>query len=235
MSLLEVSDLEAGYGPVTVLRGISFSVDEGRIVTVLGPNGAGKTTTLRALSGMVRRAGRIHFDGKDVSGYSPEKMARQSVAHVPEGRGTFTGLTVEENLRVGAYPRGDKPGIAEDVKRCFGYFPRLEERRTQHAGSLSGGEQQMLAIARAMMSRPRLLLLDEPSMGLAPLMVERIFEVVRAIAAEGVTLLLVEQNARLALETSHRGYVLDGGTITISGESRALLGDPRVREAYLGE
>ena len=236
VSLLEVSDLEAGYGPVTVLRGISFSVDEGRIVTVLGPNGAGKTTTLRALSGMVRRAGEIRFDGKDVSGYSPEKMARQSVAHVPEGRGTFTGLTVEENLRVGAYPRRDKRRRSRRTcKRCFGYFPRLEERRAQHAGSLSGGEQQMLAIARALMLRPRLMLLDEPSLGLAPKLTRELFEILEKIAREeGVTLLLVEQNANLVLKFADDAYVLEAGRIVLSGTAKEIEADEGIRRSYLG-
>ena len=235
MSLLEVSDLEAGYGPVTVLRGISFSVDEGRIVTVLGPNGAGKTTTLRALSGMVRRSGRIHFDGKDVSGYSPEKMARKAVAHVPEGRGTFTGLTVEENLRVGAYPRRDKGAVAEDMKRCFGHFPRLEERRAQHAGSLSGGEQQMLAIARALMLRPRLMLLDEPSLGLAPKLTRELFKILERIAREdGVTLLLVEQNANLVLQFADDAHVLEAGRIVLSGSADEIRADEGIRRSYLG-
>ena len=235
MSLLEVSDLEAGYGPVTVLRGISFSVDEGRIVTVLGPNGAGKTTTLRALSGMVRRSGRIHFDGKDVSRHSPEKMARQSVAHVPEGRGTFTGLTVEENLRVGAYPRKDKAGVAEDMKRCFGYFPRLEERRTQHAGAMSGGEQQMLAIARALMLRPRMMLLDEPSLGLSPKLVKEIYEIILRINREqGVTVLLVEQNANMALHIAEYGYVLEVGRVVMEDTCARLLEKEDIKEFYLG-
>jgi branched-chain amino acid transport system ATP-binding protein len=235
MSLLEVTDLEAGYGPVTVLRGISFNVDEGRIVTVLGPNGAGKTTTLRALSGIVRRAGEIRFDGKDVSGHSPEKMARQSVAHVPEGRGTFTGLTVEENLRVGAFPRRDRAEIAGDMKRCFGYFPRLEERRAQHAGSLSGGEQQMLAIARAMMLRPRLMLLDEPSLGLSPKLVRDIFDIVVRINRErGVTILLVEQNANMALQTADFGYVLEVGRIVMADTCQRLLEKEDIKEFYLG-
>jgi branched-chain amino acid transport system ATP-binding protein len=216
MSLLEVSDLEAGYGPVTVLRGISFNVDEGRIVTVLGPNGAGKTTTLRALSGIVRRAGEIRFDGKDVSGYSPEKMARQSVAHVPEGRGTFTGLTVEENLRVGAFPRRDRAEIAGDMKRCFGYFPRLEERRAQHAGSLSGGEQQMLAIARALMLRPRLMLLDEPSLGLAPRLVDVVFEALAAIRDRGLAVLLVEQRAQRTVALASRTQVIANGRLRLT-------------------
>jgi branched-chain amino acid transport system ATP-binding protein len=235
MSLLEVSELEAGYGPVTVLRGISFSVDEGRIVTVLGPNGAGKTTTLRALSGTVRREGSIQFDGKDVSDYSPEKMARQSVAHVPEGRGTFTGLTVEENLRVGAFPRKDRGAIAEDVKRCFGYFPRLEERRTQQAGAMSGGEQQMLAIGRALMLRPRLMLLDEPSLGLAPKLTRELFGILEKIAREeGVTLLLVEQNANLVLKFADDAYVLEAGRIVMSGTAKEIEADEGIRRSYLG-
>jgi branched-chain amino acid transport system ATP-binding protein len=235
MSLLEVSDLEAGYGPVTVLRGISFSVDEGRIVTVLGPNGAGKTTTLRALSGTVRRSGSIRFDGDDVSKSSPEKLARKSVAHVPEGRGTFTGLTVEENLRVGAFPRRDKAGVAEDMKRCFGYFPRLEERREQHAGAMSGGEQQMLAIARAMMLRPRLMLLDEPSLGLAPKLTAELFKILEKIAREeGVTMLLVEQNANLVLKFADDAYVLEAGRIVLSGTAGEIGADEGIRRSYLG-
>ena len=235
MSLLEVSELEAGYGPVTVLRGVSFTVDEGRIVTVLGPNGAGKTTTLRALSGMVRRSGTIRFDGKDVSHHSPEKMAQQSIAHVPEGRGTFTGLTVEENLRVGAYPRKDKAAVAEDLKRCFGHFPRLEERRAQHAGSLSGGEQQMLAIARALMLRPRLMLLDEPSLGLAPKLTRELFSILEKIAREeGVTLLLVEQNANLVLKFADDAHVLEACRIVLSGTADEIQADEGIRRSYLG-
>jgi branched-chain amino acid transport system ATP-binding protein len=235
VSLLEVSDLEAGYGPVTVLRGISFSVDEGRIVTVLGPNGAGKTTTLRALSGSVRRSGTIRFDGTDVSRYTPEKLARRSVAHVPEGRGTFTGLTVEENLRVGAFPRRDKAGVAADMKRCFGYFPRLEERRSQHAGAMSGGEQQMLAIARALMLHPRLILLDEPSLGLAPKLTRELFKILERIARdEGVTMLLVEQNANLVLKFADDAHVLEAGRIVLSGTAKEIQADEGIRRAYLG-
>jgi branched-chain amino acid transport system ATP-binding protein len=235
MSLLEVADLEAGYGPVTVLRGISFTVDEGRIVTVLGPNGAGKTTTLRAVSGMVRRSGTIRFDGEDVSRSTPEKLARRSVAHVPEGRGTFTGLTVEENLRVGAFPRGDRAEIGKDMQRCFSYFPRLEERRAQHAGSLSGGEQQMLAIARALMLRPRLMLLDEPSLGLAPKLTRELFKILERIAREdGVTLLLVEQNANLVLEFADDAHVLEAGRIVMSGAAKEIRADEGIRRSYLG-
>ena len=235
MSLLEVDELEAGYGPVTVLRGISFSVEEGRIVTVLGPNGAGKTTTLRAISGMVRRSGSIRFDGEDVSSSSPEKMARRSVAHVPEGRGTFTGLTVEENLRVGAFPRRDRAGIAEDVERCYDYFPRLEERRTQHAGAMSGGEQQMLAIARALMLRPRLMLLDEPSLGLAPKLTRELFTILERIAREeGVTLLLVEQNANLVLKFADDAHVLEAGRIVMSGSAGDIEADEGIRRSYMG-
>jgi branched-chain amino acid transport system ATP-binding protein len=235
MSLLEVSDLEAGYGPVTVLRGISLDVDEGRIVTVLGPNGAGKTTTLRALSGTIRRSGTIRFDGEDVSRSSPEKLARRAVAHVPEGRGTFTGLTVEENLRVGAYPRRDKAAVNADMQRCFGYFPRLEERRDQHAGAMSGGEQQMLAIARALMLRPRLMLLDEPSLGLAPKLTAELFKILERIAREdGVTLLLVEQNANLVLKFADDAHVLEAGRIVLSGTAKEIQADEGIRRSYLG-
>ena len=236
MSLLSLQSLEVAYGGIRAVKGIDLAVEPGELVCLIGANGAGKTTTLRAITGLVKpAAGRIVYDGEDVGGRRPHQIARAGLALVPEGRGVFAQLTIEENLAMGAYARRDRAAVAEDVDRAFTLFPRLKERRRQTAGTLSGGEQQMLAIARAMMSRPRLLLLDEPSMGLAPLMVERIFEVVRAIAAEGVTLLLVEQNARLALEVSHRGYVLDGGLVAFSGEAKALLGDPRIREAYLGE
>ena len=236
MSLLSLQQLQVAYGGIRAVKGIDIEVATGELVCLIGANGAGKTTTLKAITGLIRSAaGRILYDGADIAGKRVHEIARAGLALVPEGRGVFPQLTIQENLSMGAYARDDKVAVAADMERVFGLFPRLKERRAQTAGTLSGGEQQMLAIARAMMSRPKLLLLDEPSMGLAPLMVERIFEVVRAIAAEGVTLLLVEQNARLALETSHRGYVLDGGLVTISGESRALLGDPRVREAYLGE
>jgi branched-chain amino acid transport system ATP-binding protein len=233
--LLAVVDLHAGYGLTRVLHGISFELAEGSITTLLGANGAGKTTTLRALSGTVRRDGSIQFDGKDVSDYSPEKMARQSVAHVPEGRGTFTGLTVEENMRVGAFPRKDRGAIAEDVKRCFGYFPRLEERRTQHAGAMSGGEQQMLAIARALMLRPRLMLLDEPSLGLAPKLTRELFGILEKIAREeGVTLLIVEQNANLVLKFADDAYVLEAGRIVMSGTAKEIEADEGIRRSYLG-
>jgi branched-chain amino acid transport system ATP-binding protein len=235
VSLLEVDGLEAGYGPVTVLRGVSFTVDEGKIVTVLGPNGAGKTTTLRALSGMVRRSGKITFDGKDVSGNTPERIARHGIAHVPEGRGTFTGLTVEENLRVGAYGRRDRAETGADMRRCFQYFPRLEERRGQLAGGMSGGEQQMLAIARALMLRPRLMLLDEPSLGLAPNLTRELFKILEKIAREdGVTLLLVEQNANLVLRFADFGYVLEAGAIALSGAAKELREDEGMRRSYLG-
>ncbi len=236
MSLLALEKLQVSYGGIRAVKGIDLHVDPGELVCLIGANGAGKTTTLRAITGLVRAsAGRVVFDGADITGRRVHEIARLGMALVPEGRGVFPQLSIEENLAMGAYARSDPAGVASDVERAFALFPRLKERRRQTAGTLSGGEQQMLAISRALMSRPRLLLLDEPSMGLAPLMVEKIFEVVRAIAAEGVTLLLVEQNARLALEVSHRGYVLEGGLATISGEARALLHDPRIREAYLGE
>ena len=235
-TLLDVKDIHVFYGSIEAVKGMSFHVDRGEIVCLIGANGAGKTTTLKAITGLVRSAaGRIVYEGADIAGLKPHQIARRSLALVPEGRGIFSQLTIEENLAMGAYARADRSGVAADADRAFTLFPRLKERRSQVAGTLSGGEQQMLAIARALMSRPKLLLLDEPSMGLAPLMVERIFEVIRTIAAEGVTLLLVEQNARLALEVSHRGYVLEGGTVALAGEARALLDNPRIREAYLGE
>jgi branched-chain amino acid transport system ATP-binding protein len=236
VSLLALERLQVAYGGIRAVKGIDLEVGAGELVCLIGANGAGKTTTLKAITGLVRAAGgRIVYDGGEISGLRVHEIARRGLAMVPEGRGVFAQLTIHENLSMGAYARDDRAEVQADVERVFAHYPRLKERRSQTAGTLSGGEQQMLAMARALMSRPKLLLLDEPSMGLAPLMVERIFEVVRQIAAEGVTLLLVEQNARLALETSHRGYVLDGGLVTISGESRALLHDPRVREAYLGE
>ncbi|HEY4997671.1 MAG TPA: ABC transporter ATP-binding protein [Usitatibacter sp.] len=236
MSLLALEGLHVSYGGIRAVKGVDLAVESGELVCLIGANGAGKTTTLRAITGLVKAAGgRVVYDGEDIAPLRVHEIARRGLALVPEGRGVFAQLTIEENLAMGAYARADRAAIAADVERAFTLFPRLKERRRQTAGTLSGGEQQMLAISRAMMSRPKLLLLDEPSMGLAPLMVERIFEVIRAIAAEGVTMLLVEQNARLALEVSHRGYVLEGGLVAFSGEARSLLGDPRVREAYLGE
>ena len=236
MSLLALEKLQVAYGGIRAVKGVDLTVAPGELVCLIGANGAGKTTTLRAITGLVHAAaGRILYDGQDIAGLRVHEIARRGLALVPEGRGVFPQLTIEENLTMGAYARSDAKAVASDVERAFALFPRLKERRAQTAGTLSGGEQQMLAIARAMMSRPKLLLLDEPSMGLAPLMVEKIFEVIRAIASEGVTMLLVEQNARLALEVSHRGYVLEGGLVTIEGEGRRLLHDPRIREAYLGE
>ena len=236
MSLIALEGLQVAYGGIRAVKGISLEVQQGELVCLIGANGAGKTTTLRAITGMLHpAAGRIVYEGRDIGGMKPHLVSRQGLALVPEGRGVFAQLTIEENLAMGAYARHDRAGVAADVERAFTLFPRLKERRRQTAGTLSGGEQQMLAISRALMSRPRLLLLDEPSMGLAPLMVERIFEVIRSISAEGVTLLLVEQNARLALEVSHRGYVLESGLVTLSGEAASLLHDPRIREAYLGE
>ena len=236
MSLLSIEQLQVAYGGIRAVKGIDLAVNAGELVCLIGANGAGKTTTLRAITGIVRAAaGTVRYDGTDITRMKPHEIARRGLALVPEGRGVFAQLTIEENLAMGAYARSDAAAVASDEDRAFTLFPRLKERRKQTAGTLSGGEQQMLAIARALMSRPKLLLLDEPSMGLAPLMVEKIFDVIRAVAAEGVTLLLVEQNARLALEVSHRGYVLEGGLVTLSGEGKSLLHDPRIREAYLGE
>ncbi len=234
MSLLALERLEVSYGGIRAVKGIDLAIEPGELVCLIGANGAGKTTTLRAITGLVPPAGgRIRYDGEDITGWRVHRIARRGLALVPEGRGVFAQLTIEENLAMGAYARKDD--VSADLERAFTLFPRLKERRRQTAGTLSGGEQQMLAIGRALMSRPKLLLLDEPSMGLAPLMVEKIFDVIRAIAAEGVTMLLVEQNARLALEVSRRAYVLEGGLVALSGEARTLLHDPRIREAYLGE
>ena len=233
--LLELEDVTARYGPVSALHGISLRVDEGEAVAVLGANGAGKTTTLRAISGTVKRAGRIAFAGQSIVRRSPEAVARAGIAHVPEGRGTLTDLTVAENLRLGAYTRRDRAGVREDEERVLGYFPRLAERRDQRAGTLSGGEQQMLALARALMLRPRLLLLDEPSLGLAPLVVAEIFRIVRELnEREGLAVLVVEQNAALALDVSARAYVLEVGRVAVEGESTKLREDEAVRRSYLG-
>jgi branched-chain amino acid transport system ATP-binding protein len=234
--LLEVRGLKVSYGGINAVKGIDLDVRRGELVTLIGANGAGKTTTLKALSGLLKpAAGHIHYNNNDITAQPPHRLVRQGMALVPEGRGVFARLTVEENIAMGAYSRVDPSQIAADRDRVYGLFPRLAERRRQLAGTLSGGEQQMLAIGRALMSRPSLLLLDEPSMGLAPLMVQKIFETIRAIAAEGVTLLLVEQNARLALEICDRGYVMESGAIALTDSARALLINPQVRQAYLGE
>ena len=235
MALLEVEGLEAFYGRTRILHGVSFALDEGGITTVLGANGAGKTTTLRAISAMVRTAGVIRFAGQRIDGRATEDIVGLRIAHVPEGRGTFVDLTVEENLRVGMYARRDRGEAVRDLDRVLGYFPILRERRRQVAGTLSGGEQQMLAISRALMLRPRLLLLDEPSLGLAPLVVREIFRILRAINREaGVTLLLVEQNAALALDLADHVFLLETGRVVVSGPSEVLKRDEAIRRSYLG-
>lgn len=235
MSLLQVEGLAVSYGGIRAVKGIDLRVGEGEVVCLIGANGAGKTTTLKALAGLLSpSAGRVQYAGEALGNLPAHQRVRRGLALVPEGRGVFPRLTVEENLLMGAYFRADAERIRADLEQGYGLFPRLRERRSQKAGTLSGGEQQMLAIARALMSRPRLLLLDEPSMGLAPLAVQKIFETVRTIASQGVTLLLVEQNARMALEVSQRGYVLEGGRVVVSDEAAALLQSPAVRAAYLG-
>jgi branched-chain amino acid transport system ATP-binding protein len=235
-ALLELDKLEVAYGGIHAVKGIDLVVRQGELVCLIGANGAGKTTTLKGITGLQPvKAGKIVYDGNDVTGKPAFQLVRKGLSMVPEGRGVFGALTIEENLAMGAYSRRDRKEIKQDVERVFGLFPRLKERARQTAGTLSGGEQQMLAMARAIMSRPKLLLLDEPSMGLAPLMVQKVFETVLAISGEGVTILLIEQNAKLALEVSNRGYVMESGTITLSGDARQLLSDPKVREAYLGE
>jgi branched-chain amino acid transport system ATP-binding protein len=233
MSLLEVENLRASYGEVLVIEGIDFEVDEGGKVAILGPNGAGKTTVLRALSGMVQTRGRAEFDGTTLVGKKTADIARMGMAHVPEGRGTFPALTVDENLRLGGYVR--KNGVREDIDRAYGWFERLGERRDQQAGSLSGGEQQMLAVARALMLRPRLLMLDEPSLGLAPIVTREVFRVLKEICdEEGTTVLLVEQNANLALDFADQAYVLEAGRIALSGKTSEIKDDDEMRRSYLG-
>lgn len=234
-ALLRVEGLHAWYGATQVLHGIDFEVARGSVTALLGANGAGKTTTLRALCGMVKTRGTIAFDGRDIEGCATEDIARLGIAHVPDGRGTFLDLTTEENLRLGGITRGGKRALAGDIERMYGYFPRLKERRAQQAGTLSGGEQQMLAISRALMLRPRLLLLDEPSFGLAPKVVAGIFEILHAInREEGVAILLVEQNAAMALELAGHAYLLETGRIAMRGEAVRLKNDEAVRRAYLG-
>ena len=235
MALLEVKNLKAYYGPIEALHGISFSLDEGSVTTILGANGAGKTTTLRAICGMVKTDGSIVMDGQEVASQATETIVRTGIAHVPEGRGTFTRVSAEENLRLGAYTRRDRQAIAEDIERVYAYFPRLKERRAQQAGTLSGGEQQMLAVGRAMMLRPRIMLLDEPSFGLAPLIVEELFNILRTInEKEKVSMLLVEQNATLALNLADHAYLLETGNVVISGTSEEIAADEGVRKSYLG-
>jgi branched-chain amino acid transport system ATP-binding protein len=235
-NLLELKRLQVAYGGIQAVKGIDLVVGQGELVCLIGANGAGKTTTLKGITGLQSvKSGTIHYNGEDITGKPAFQLVRKGLSMVPEGRGVFGALTIEENLAMGAYARSDSNAIKEDVERVFQLFPRLKERRKQTAGTLSGGEQQMLAMGRAMMSRPKLLLLDEPSMGLAPLMVQKVFETVIAISKEGVTILLIEQNAKLALEVSGRGYVMESGEITLQGEARNLLSDPKVRAAYLGE
>jgi len=234
--MLSVHKLEVAYGGIKAVRGIDLEVGRGEVVALIGANGAGKSSTLKALSGLLRpSAGRIDYDGAEITGKPAYHLVRRGLAMVPEGRGVFPRLTVAENLAMGAYIHDDRAAVARDFERAYALFPRLAERRAQVAGTLSGGEQQMLAMARALMCRPRLLLLDEPSMGLAPLMVQKIFATVRAVAAEGVTMLLVEQNAKLALETCDRGYVMESGVIVLADNAKTLLSSPQVRQAYLGE
>ena len=234
-ALIEALNLEVHYGGIVAVKGISFAVEENEIVCLIGANGAGKTSTLKALARMIPSRGEIHYGRQRIDALPGHELIGKGLALVPEGRGIFARLTVHENLVMGAYHRNDKPVIADDLARIFEMLPRLKERAAQVAGTLSGGEQQMLAIGRALMGRPKLLLLDEPSMGLSPIMVDKIFEVVRDVAAQGVTILLVEQNARLALQICSRGYVMESGRITIADNAANLLADSRVRAAYLGE
>ena len=235
-AMLKVKGLQVNYGGIQAVKGIDLEVAQGELVTLIGANGAGKTTTMKAITGLkAYGAGDIEYMGQSIKGLPAHELLKRGLAMVPEGRGIFARMTIIEIMQMGAYLRNDTDAIKADVDRMFGFFPRLKERATQYAGTLSGGEQQMLAMARAIISKPKLLLLDEPSMGLSPIMVEKIFEVVRAISAEGMTVLLVEQNARLALQAANRGYVMDSGLVTMSGDAKQMLDDPKVRAAYLGE
>jgi branched-chain amino acid transport system ATP-binding protein len=235
-TLLKVSGLKVAYGGIQAVKGVDFEVREGELVSLIGSNGAGKTTTMKAITGSLPLAGGdIEYLGKSIKGKGAWDLVKQGLAMVPEGRGVFTRMSITENLQMGAHIRRDKDGIASDLDKVFTIFPRLKERASQLAGTLSGGEQQMLAMGRALMSRPKVLLMDEPSMGLSPIMVDKIFEVVREVYAQGVTVLLVEQNASRALEIADRGYVMESGLITMSGDAKQMLSDPKVRAAYLGE
>ncbi len=235
-TLLKIAGLKVAYGGIQAVKGIDLEISDGELVTLIGANGAGKTTTMKAITGLQPwAAGDIEYLGRSIKGVPSYDLLKQGLAMVPEGRGVFARMTITENLLMGAFTRKDEAGIKDDIDRMFGIFPRLKERANQLAGTMSGGEQQMLAMARALMSQPRLLLLDEPSMGLSPIMVEKIFEVVRDISSQGVTVLLVEQNARLALQAADRGYVMESGLITMSGIAADMLDDPKVRAAYLGE
>jgi branched-chain amino acid transport system ATP-binding protein len=235
-TLLKVSGLQVAYGGIQAVKGIDFDVHEGELVSLIGSNGAGKTTTMKAVTGgLPLSGGGIEYLGRSIHGQGPWDLVAQGLAMVPEGRGVFTRMTILENLQMGAYIRSDKADILADIDKVFSIFPRLKERRDQLAGTMSGGEQQMLAMGRALMSRPKVLLLDEPSMGLSPIMVDKIFEVIRDVHAQGVTVLLVEQNASRALAIANRGYVMESGLITMTGDARTMLNDPKVRAAYLGE
>ena len=235
-TLLKVKGLKVAYGGIQAVKGVDFEVHEGELVSLIGSNGAGKTTTMKAITGTLPiTAGDIEYLGKSIKGQGPWDLVKQGLAMVPEGRGVFTRMTITENLQMGAFIRSDKAGILADIEKMFTIFPRLRERKDQLAGTMSGGEQQMLAMGRALMSRPKVLLLDEPSMGLSPIMVDKIFEVVSDIHKQGVTILLVEQNASRALAIANRGYVMESGEVTMSGEGMSLLNDPKVRAAYLGE
>jgi branched-chain amino acid transport system ATP-binding protein len=237
-NMLKVIGLKVAYGGIQAVKGIDLEVNKGELIALIGANGAGKTTTLKAITGTLpdcKVEGHIEYRGQAIKGLGSFALVKKNLTMVPEGRGIFARMSIIENLLMGAYIRNDKAGIDADIEKWFGVFPRLKERHTQMAGTLSGGEQQMLAMARALMSHPKLLLLDEPSMGLSPIMVEKIFEVVRTVSAQGVTILLVEQNAKLALESAHRGYVMDSGLVTLTGSGREMLDDPRIKAAYLGE
>ena len=234
--LLKVKGLKVAYGGIQAVKGVDMEVHEGELVSLIGSNGAGKTTTMKAITGtLAAQSGDIEYLGRSIKGQGPWDLVKQGLAMVPEGRGVFTRMTITENLQMGAYLRSDSAAIADDIEKMFNLFPRLRERKDQLAGTMSGGEQQMLAMARALMSRPRVLLLDEPSMGLSPIMVDKIFEVVKDVYAQGMTVVLVEQNASRALAMADRGYVMDSGLITMTGPGKEMLADPKVRAAYLGE